>query len=400
MLPRVKLFFENGNIGSTNPSDDGVVGFISTGVAVADKLVLNTPYLITKLSGLADLGITSEADDANAPVYKQVKKFYDEAPEGTKLYLMLVADTVTMTDIFDVTKNYAKTLIEYAKGKINFLFCNRKDPADYIVTIVDALDSDVYAAMSKAQALCEYATEILYAPCFAVIPGRHYSGVAASLKDLHTCQNNRVGILIADTQVNSIDACVGLLAGRIAAIPVQRSIARVKSGAIASDEMYIGALAAESGSPDVIHSLGYITARNFVGKTGYYWSDDCLATAVDDDYALIPRRRVIDKAYRYAYQKLVEELGDEIAVTSEGKIPAMIVKSLENEVETTIANNMTANGNLGNDPSDENDDGVDCYIDPDQNIVTSSTFSAKLRLKPHGYPKYIDVFLGFSTKIS
>ena len=88
MLPYVKIEFANGALGATEPMEDGVAGLVATGVAVASKFVLNTPYLVNRLGDLANLGITSDASDANAVIYKAVKEFYDEAPEGTKLWIL------------------------------------------------------------------------------------------------------------------------------------------------------------------------------------------------------------------------------------------------------------------------------------------------------------------------
>ena len=51
----------------------------------------------------------------------------------------------------------------------------------------------------------------------------------------------------------------------------------------------------------------------------------------------------------------------------------------------------------GNDPSDANDTGVECYIDTEQNIVSNSTLNVQLRVKPYGYAKYINCYLGFTT---
>ncbi|HOU67775.1 MAG TPA: DUF2586 family protein [Paludibacteraceae bacterium] len=397
MLAHVSIIYQNGLLGSTSPSDDGVVGMIASGAEVVNKMVLGTAYHLTKLDDLTTLGVTDAANDANANIYRQVKEFYDEAPAGSKLWLMPVAASVTMTDICDKTKAYAKNLLVAANGAVNILVVAKTDPSGYTATVADGLDSDVYAAATKAQALADESADERYAPLFVILPGMHYSGTASDLKDLHSYTYNRVGIIIGDTKASSVEASVGLLAGRMAAIPVQRSIARVKDGTIAADSMYIGTVVAENGNPDVINDKGFICPRTFVGKAGYFWNDDLLATAVTDDYALTPRRRVIDKAYRIAYRTLVEELGNDIAVTDDGKIPAAIAKNIQNEVERAIENEMTANGNLGVNPTDDNDTGVECYVDYNQNIVSSSTLNVQLRVKPYGYAKYINCYLGFKT---
>ena len=407
MLPNVKIDFANGAIGASEPMDDGVTGLVCTAVAVTQTVndktenvfALNTPYLITKLDELVSKGITSGEEDANATLYKAVKEFYDEAPDGSKLWIMGVADTVTLADIVDKTKDNAKKLLIAANGTIRTLAVKIKDKSAYTPTVTTGIDGAVRTAITNAQSLAEWATETLFAPVMVLLEGRHYTGNAETLvsNPINTGNDNRVGVVIGDTVADSKGAAVGLLAGRIASIPVQRSIARVRTGSITATMMYIGSVAAELGNPGTINDCGFICPRTFVGKAGYYWSDDKLAAEASDDYSLIPRRRVADKAYRITYSTLINEVAEEISVTDDGKISAPVVKAIQTAVESAIVNNMTSRGNLGNDPSDPNDMGVECYINPDQNIVATSRLDVQLRIKPHGYSKYIEVSLGFKV---
>ncbi|MBQ5689040.1 MAG: DUF2586 family protein [Bacteroidales bacterium] len=407
MLPNVKIDFANGAIGASEPMDDGVTGLVCTAVAVTQTVngktenvfALNTPYLITKLDELVSKGITSDSSDSNATLYKAVKEFYDEAPDGSKLWIMGVADTVTIADIVDKTKDNAKKLLVAANGTIRTLAVKIKDKSAYTPTVTTGIDGTVRTAITNAQALAEWATETLFAPVMVLLEGRHYTGNAETLvsNPVNTGNNNRVGVVIGDTVADSKGAAVGLLAGRIASIPVQRSVARVRTGSIVATTMYIGGVAAELGNPETINDCGFICPRTFVGKGGYFWSDDKLAAEASDDYSLIPRRRVADKAYRITYSTLINEVAEEISVTDDGKISAPVVKAIQTAVESAIVNNMTSRGNLGNDPSDPNDMGVECYINPDQNIVATSRLDVQVRIKPHGYSKYINVSLGFKV---
>ena len=407
MLPYVKIDFANGAIGASEPMDDGVTGLVCTAAAVTQTVngktenvfALNTPYLITKLDELVSKGITSDSSDANATLYKAVKEFYDEAPDGSKLWIMGVADTVTIADIVDKTKDNAKKLLVAANGTIRTLAVKIKDKSAYTPTVTTGIDGAVRTAITNAQSLAEWATATLFAPVMVLLEGRHYTGNAETLvsNPINTGNDNRVGVVIGDTIADSKGAAVGLLAGRIASIPVQRSIARVRTGSITATMMYIGSVAAELGNPGTINDCGFICPRTFVGKAGYYWSDDKLAAEASDDYSLIPRRRVADKAYRITYSTLINEVAEEISVTDDGKISAPVVKAIQTAVESAIVNNMTSRGNLGNDPSDPNDMGVECYINPDQNIVATSRLDVQLRIKPHGYSKYIEVSLGFKV---
>ena len=394
-LPRVKISFENGALGGVAPSEDGVCGLVAYATAVSTTFALNTPYLITKLDGLVALGITSEATGANAALYKTVKEFYSEAPDGTKLWVMGVAASTTIANLTDKANNIISPLLMAARGSINILMLKLASAAE--PTMSGSIDGAVLTAVTNLQALAEDWTVNRYAPFMCLVEALSYNGVAASLPDLTARSDNRVGVVLGDSVTGSAGAAVGLVAGRLAAEPVQRSLARVRSGAIKAETMYIGTNHAELGDPDVANDLGYIVPRTFVGKSGYYWSDDHLATGASDDYCAIPRRRVIDKAYRIAYKTLVDEIAENVPVNTEGKLAAFHCKGVETSVESAIVNSMTSEGNLGNDPDNASDLGVQCYIDPDQNILATSRLEINLKVKPHGYSKYIDVKLGFKT---
>lgn len=394
-LPRVKITFENGALGGVAPSEDGVVGLVAHAAAVGTSFALATPYLITKLAGLEALGITSESTGVNAGVYKTVKEFYSEAPEGTKLWVMGVAAATSISDITDKSKKTIKPLLEAARGAINIMMLKVASASN--PTMSGSIDGAVLAAVANLQALSDDWTENRYAPFLSIVEAMSYNGVASGLPDLGERSDNRVAVVLGDTVSGSAGAAIGLVAGRLAAEPVQRSLARVRSGAIKAETMYIGANQAELGDPDVANDLGYIVPRTFVGKSGYYWSDDKLATSASDDYCAIPRRRVIDKAYRIAYKTLVDEIAENVPVNTDGKLAAFHCKGVETSVESAIVNQMTSEGNLGNDPDDASDLGVQCYIDPDQNILATSRLEVNLKVKPHGYSKYIDVKLGFKT---
>lgn len=394
-LPRVKITFENGALGGVSPSEDGVCGLVAYATAVSTTFALSHPYLITSLAGLEALGITSAATGANGLLYKTVKEFYSEAPEGTKLWVMGVASSVSIANLTDKTKNNISPLLTAARGTINILMVKMASAAN--PTMSGSIDGATITAITNLQALAEDWTGNKYAPFMCLIEALSYSGTASTLPDLTARTDNRVGVVLGDTVAESDNAAIGLVAGRLASEPVHRNLARVRSGAIKAETMYIGSVQAELGDPDVANDLGYIVPRTFVGKSGYYWSDDHLATGASDDYCSIARRRTIDKAFRIAYKTLVEEIAENVPVNTEGKLAAYHCKGVEASVESAIVNSMTSEGNLGNDPDNANDLGVTCYIDPDQNILSTSRLEAILKVKPYGYSKYIDVKLGFKT---
>lgn len=399
MLPRVKIYFENGALGSVAPNADGVVGLVTTAVSVAgdNMLSLATPYVLRKLDDLVALGVSSDEADANAFLYRHVREFYDEAGDGAELWIMGFPNTETPATLTNKANSTAKLLIQAAAGRLRGVAIAVNPAAGYTPVLTDGVDQTLFAAILNSQALAEWATDSLYAPLFVLLEARSFSGTVAALKDLSTYSYNRVGVLLGDTAANSTGAAIGLLLGRIARIPVQRHIGRVRDLALKTLTAFIVDKSVENADVETINDKGYITFRTFTGKAGYFFADDNLATAVADDYRSIARRRTIDKAYRIAYQTLVEFLNDEIPITDTGELVPAMVKSWESEVEQAIISQMTAEQNLGINPDDPTDTGVKCFIDYAQNVVSTGKIEISLRVKPYGYAKYIDVKLGFIT---
>lgn len=398
MLPRVKIFFENGALGQIAPLADGVYGLLCTGAAVSTTFALATPYILRSFDSLATLGVNVTN---NPSLVKIVTDFYNEAGAGTELWIMAFPDTVKMSDMVsptDATK--AKALINAANGRLRGLIVSRKPADGYVPTIANGLDEDVALARTNAQLLAEWSTNSKYAPIFVLIEGYAYSGNAIDLTDLTTGTDNRVAVFIGDTVNNSPTAAVGLPAGRLALNPVQVNIGRVKDGTIATNTAFIKDKSVETADVESIHNKGYITMRTYVGRSGYYFNDDFTATLPTDDYSHLTARRTIDKAYRIAYDTLLNELLDNVPVNNDGTIQAPFAKSIQGQVENAIALSMTANGELSTDPSNPNDRGVQCLVDLTQNIVSTSKMVVKLRVKPFGYPRYIDVYLGFQAVVS
>ncbi len=395
MLPRIKINFENGAIGSVAPSADGVVGLVCTASTVVSGLQLNTTYTLRSIDELQNLGVTPKSDDANAFLYKTVKEFFDEAGAGSELWLMCLPNTYGQSQVLDAENNYAKKLLFDANGRIRVLGVAVRPATESNIT--NALSEDSYTAIGKAQALAQYMTDIKFAPLVILIEGRAFNGKPAELKDLNEMSNNRVGVLIGDTEANSKGAAIGLLLGRVARVPVQRHIGRVSDGAIMADTLYVGALVPESSDIETIHNKGYIVFRTFVGKSGYFFTDDGLATSVTDDYKFIARRRTVDKAYRIAYNRLLSYVNSEIPLTTTGGIPPAFAKSIEGDVVASVIGEMLPDGNLGVDTSDPTDKGVKCFVDYNQNIAATGRLNVVLQVKPYGYSKYIDVKLGFIT---
>lgn len=389
MLPRIKISYLNGQLGTVGESPDGLFALVCGATAVGGTFELEKAYSVRGMDDLAALGITSEG---NPRLYKHVKEFYDEAEEGTELVVYGVAKSAKMTALLDKTSGSARKLVEGQNGRLRGVFVAGDGGTTGSVT--EGLDPDVLSALPIAQQLAEWATEELYAPLFVILEGRGYTG--EGLRDLSELAYNRVGVLIGDTEAGSEGACVGTLAGRLATLPVQRNVGRVKDGALFPTEMYVGNVKVDEGGSVIagLYDKGYITPRKYVGRSGYFFTDDRLACDETDDYAHLAHRRVIDKAYRIVYDTLLDMMLDELEVNEDGTLQTGIVKSWQQAVEDALNVGMTASGELS---AGDDGEGCVCYIDQTQNVLATSKVAVTVKVRPFGYARYVDVSLGFQV---
>lgn len=403
MLPGVEIEFQNGQLGTVTDRPDRVFGVLASAIAVSTTFLLEKDYEVKSMLDVAALGIAPSV--GNYRLYKFCEEFYNETGEGASLWIMGFDNTDKVSDFFtpDVTtqKTPAEKLLDAANGKISGLFVSF-DPANtYVPVITTAIDADVLAALPKAQLLAENYTNNEYAPFFVFLEGYAFSGVKGDLVDLTELAYNRVGVMLCDTITRtgvpaSKGAAIGVLAGRLASKSVHVNPGRVRDGAIRPTTAFVLDVPVEKYDIASLHDKGFVCLRNHVRKTGYYFTDGPLACAPDDDYHTIPHRSVIDKAYRLAYDALVEFTLDDIDVNANGTIQALSANVIEQAVIAKIYSEMTLEGELSYNPNDSSDRGVICKVDLTQNVTSTSIIKIKqLQVRSKAYARFIKVPLGF-----
>lgn len=382
-LPNISIDINRSGLGQVALSDDNIMGMILHGSAVSGKMTLGTPIT---LYGVADAEANGIDATNNPTAYKQVSDFYAEAGNGAKLYV-IVSGSAKMSDDFS---DMAVKLAEYAGGKISVLGVtqglNQGDE------VSGGLNSDVATAITAAQSFAENSQKAIR-PLNVVLDGCGYTGNAEDLTDLTSGSNNRVSVLLGSKD-NSKHACIGLLMGRLATIPVQRKISRVKDGAVVGIETaYLTdgeKIEGREATLDTIHDKGYIVLRQFTGLSGWYFSSDVTATDVTDDLNTISHNRIIDKVIRIAYKTYVNEIDDDVEIDADrGTIDATIISYLKGQIETQV------NGNMTDEVSK-----FHCEIDADQNILSGLPLQVRLFIVPKGYLSNIQVNIGFTNPLS
>jgi len=387
----VNITLANGQLGGTLQTGDGITGMVLTGITEG-SYTAGTPILITSTADAQTAGITASG---NAFATRQIKEYYNQAGTGSQLYIMLVPPTMTIADIADPDNaSGARKLLDYADGRIKVLGLLADDTeveaeAGVAITITDGLNEDVYTAAGR-MAVMAATYFAAHKPFRAVIGGSSYSGVPGNLRDMTDgTTNNRTAILLGDTQAGRA-ACIGLMLGVVASVPVQRKISRVRTGPLTNQAAYVGITKIETvpGALPIIAERGFITFITYANTSGYFFSGDAMCTATTDDYSMLARGRVIDKAHILAYKTFVQVVDDEVPVNADGTLDAGFCKWLSQQIVNLVNSDMTANKEISS---------ISCYIDPEQNILSTNQLHVVLSIVPVGYATNIYIQLGFSN---
>ncbi len=378
-LPNVSITVQNGGLGRVAPSPDKVAGLIVTN-QVSTEIPLGTAFRITTSRQVEAL--TAEL---SAFAKKELLQFYAEAGEGAELWVMPVVNT---KDLGDVVSDHLDALISAGEGRIRILGVSLKPGTP---AITDAhptnFDDDIKALQA---ALDDLQDQIK--PARAVV-GSYGFAIAekADLFDQTDYETPNVGVvLVCDTDAAAANPCTGLTLGRLARNDIQVNIGRVKDGPLAITAAYIGGVKVENidiADMELFDDSGYLIARTFPGRSGYFFADDKTMIPQTDDFSSLARGRVIDKALTIVYDFFLEEVNENIRVEpATGRLPLQIVKYLEGECANRI------NREMGFAISD-----VEVDIDPAQDILATDKLEVSVRIVPVGYLKFIEVGLGFAN---
>lgn len=388
--PNVTILLGDGQLGRELDSADGLALLVLS----APLTYAPTEALVYSLRGAEVAGATSANDVSNAAlVWEHIKDFYEEAGDGAPLRVLLVPDTTTLTNLFTPGHATYVAMQNELKGQAGAvkLLGVALNPAAAEVAGPNGITADLATAIPLAQvfATSEFAA---FRPLDMLLEGRLFSGTATAALDLRTLASKNVAVTIGRDQLRSAAlmtsgiavaskyAQVGKVLGRLAAIPVQRSIGRVKDGKLASitqASLSGGTLVSTlsdgpGGDLSLLSGKGYIFPLIHPGKDGFFYNDDPTCTAATDDYAFIKDSRVINKAARIARATYLEELLDDVQIDrSTGYLPLIEVARFQNVLKNAVEGQMQAEGNIV---------ACDVYVNPKQNVTTTSKIVALLTI--------------------
>jgi hypothetical protein len=323
--------------------------------------------------------------------YYQISEFFRKHPNG-KLWIGFYAipGTYTFTEL--------NSMQIFSGGEIRQFMVNSAHgtSSSNITADLDAIQAVGVTMFNN------------YSPASAI-----YSSNIFSISDLSTLPNlrarsdNYVSCVIAQdggaqgawlsmitgTSVPAMGACLGT----VALSKVENDIAWVGKFNVSNgteDETISfanGSLShnVSTGLQTQLDSYGYIFLINKIGITGSYWNDSHCACLITSDYAYIERNRVIGKAQRVIYSSFTPLENSDLYLNADGTLTDGSIRVFKDAIAPSMGQ-MVSNGEIS---------AYSCFIDPSQNVQSTSTIDIVVNIVGIGIARNISVTLGYSLSI-
>lgn len=139
-----------------------------------------------------------------------------------------------------------------------------------------------------------------------------------------------------------------------------------------------------------LEAAGVIAQVTYPGLAGTYLSTSRTAVAATDDLATLELNRVMHKVHRGVYTALLPKVNSPLYVNSDtGKLDAVTIGDFESVANRPLSR-MLVDGELS---------GYRIFINPDQNVLSTSKIEVEVRAVPVGVANEISVTIGLTTRL-
>ena len=385
---------QEGGLAKRLPGEDHISGLVVYGQPNVAKT------LLIEVEGLASIGVTPTSHPV---LHYHVSEYFRVNP-GSKLYLVSLA-------VNDGQFVAIKQLQQFAEAKIRQIGI-----VDLLTPFVDLST----ASTTIKGTLNELAN--LNMPLQAVYSIHSMTSAdLLALPNVHTFDNERFSVVIGQDGagrghyvsgvVGKKVGIVGATLGAISRAKVHESIGWVEKqnlvvgtytkaltgNNVVARELDVPAFVDGTLLSDLtpaqiqsINDKGYLFLIKHIGYTGTFFNDSYTCTALDSDFATIENNRAIDKAQRGVYVKLLPKISGPIYVNPDtGEISADTIASLE-AIGSIPLEQMERDGELS---------GFKIFINPNQDVLSTSKLTVTLKIVPVGVLREITVNLGFALSV-
>lgn len=330
-------------------------------------------------------GITENS--SHSVEWFQINQFFYVAP-NSPLYLGIYPTGSTYT------YNEIKTMQNKAEGKIRRIGIQMNS------------ETGITTEVSKIQVICE----TLYnedKPLYVIFAPNSLSMDITTAPDLRTLNSKYVSVMIGQDSSNkgyslsvtknySVTA-LGQLLGFNSSSPVNLNI-----GWVGEYDFTVGAenSSVKIGSSDfwnllpstldTLNDKGYMYLKKFTGLPGTYLNDMPTCSAIaNNDYAYIPEVNTMLTAIRGVRTYVLPLVNSPILMNADGTMSIVNCKNFENKAGLALTE-MLEKGSISN---------FKTFCDPDQDVLSTSTIEIVIAVQPTATARWINVSIGFKSKI-
>ena len=380
---------QNGNVPKSLPGQDHVSGMIFY-VNEADNpedFKAEAVQAVSTIDAAEALGITSDATSWAARVMHYQLSEVFRINNGITLYVGIFTKPAahTFAELATV-QNYADGAIRQF-GIWDGLTELTKENVTLLQSQADALD------LNNAPVSVGYAPSLKGG--YQALP-TDIAGAAPRVSVIIAQPggtNDTGALLFAEatnqTTKNAV-SCIGVWLGHVSAAAVHESISWVKKfpSGISLPAFSDGTLvrSVDKAWLEKLDTARYLFLTPIVGVSGSYWNDSHNMDAAISDYNAIELVRTMDKACRGIRTYLTPELGGNVYIDANtGKLQSYTVAYLE-----TVANKALEDMEKAGELS-----GYEAKIDPEQDVLSTSTVEVVIKNVPVGVIRKMKVKIGY-----
>lgn len=385
---------KRGGLGrSSQVNEDKILGLVCGGIATAEYATLGTPVKITQLTDAEDLGFNAAYDTTNKViVWNALRRIFTYDPDAI-VYLMIVAQTVTMAQMCDKANNHVYKLVtdETTERLIKWVGVIRNPAVGYVPVYATGYDTDVIAAIPKAQeTIVDLNDRAIFLkgifiegrmdPAAVISTLYNFRGQTADSVSVISCQDPVVASLDA---LFANTAAVGDALGMRSVRKVSESLGSVQisnlpdskkgqetypltdfaNGFWSSAQLASGKKFSDLTVTDqnTLETKGVIYAGKFEGLNGFFFNDGHTCIIASDDYAYQEDNAVWTKAASLARKALLPVMKGEVDIDpATGFLPPSQIAYYQAKAAKGVSV-MTKAGEISGDPI--------IRIAPDQDVV-------------------------------
>ena len=213
-----------------------------------------------------------------------------------------------------------------------------------------------------------------------VVVAQDGAGAGKALFDSKGYSITALGACLGMVSKSGVQQSIGNPANFNASNGVELETLALANGDLANDNTILGTL----------KDNGYVILRKYLPQiAGSYFERVPSAITATSDFAWLESNRTIDKAIRFTESILAPELQKDLLLNTDGTLSDDVIGYFQDLVKGQLER-MQADGEI----SDKN-----VLIDPNQDILSTSTLEVSIQILPLGIAEFITVNIGLTTSL-